>query len=83
MNAALNVAERAMRRIGTHFDIDPVKIKPEHTFENNFYFDSLDMVELAMIMEDEFDCEIDDDKLASNFSVQQLIDLIVMQGVVA
>lgn len=39
-------------------------------------FDSLDLVEFTMAVEDEFDIEVDDDQMAALTTVQQVIDLV-------
>lgn len=46
------------------------------SLENDLAADSLDMVELIMHIEEEFDIEISDDKALSIKNVQDLIDLV-------
>ena len=40
--------------------VDPEKVKPEASFIDDLGADSLDIVELVMAMEEEFDLEIPD-----------------------
>ncbi len=41
--------------------VDPEKVKPEASFIDDLGADSLDIVELVMAMEEEFDIEIPDE----------------------
>lgn len=50
--------------VGKQLGINPTKIKPEADFGKELGADSLDVVELVMAIEDEFEMEIDD-KVAS------------------
>ncbi|MCH3971956.1 MAG: phosphopantetheine-binding protein [Oscillospiraceae bacterium] len=56
-----------------HDDLKPGSLKPETTFEE-LDLDSLDLVDLVMACEDEFDIKIPDD--ANLKTVQDLMNLI-------
>lgn len=47
--------------IQQHTGVDPAKIVPEASFYDDLGCDSLDMVELTMMFEEEFGIEISDD----------------------
>lgn len=51
------VFERIRAIICSQFDVDEEKITPETSFADDLGSDSLDVVELAMSMEDEFGIE--------------------------
>ena len=56
--------------VGKQLGINPIKIKPEADFGKELGADSLDVVELVMAIEDEFEMEIDD-KIASKIATIQ------------
>lgn len=56
--------------VGQQLGINPSKIKPEADFGKELGADSLDVVELVMAIEDEFEMEIDD-KIASRIATVQ------------
>ena len=47
------------------------------TFEGDFQADSLDMMSLAMILEDEFGAEIEADQVGDFVTISSVIDYIV------
>ena len=53
-----NVEERVKKVVGEQFNIDAVSINLDHDFMNDIGSDSLDLVELVMNIEEEFDVEI-------------------------
>ena len=56
--------------VGKQLGINPTKIKPEADFGKELGADSLDIVELVMAIEDEFELDIDD-KIASKIATVQ------------
>lgn len=46
--------------VGEQFRINPSKIKPETNFTKELGADSLDVVEFVILIENEFDIEIED-----------------------
>ncbi len=57
--------------------VDPEKVKPEASFIDDLGADSLDIVELVMAMEEEFDLEIPDEdaeKLRTVLDVQNYLE---------
>jgi acyl carrier protein len=61
---------RLQNIVGKQLGIDSGKIKPEADFGKELGADSLDVVELVMAIEDEFEIEIED-RIASKISTVQ------------
>jgi len=57
-------------------NIDEDKIKLNASLENDLGLDSLDAVELGMALEEEFGITIDEDKLASFKTVEDIVNFI-------
>jgi acyl carrier protein len=60
-------------------DVDPDDVKPEASFANDLNADSLDVVELVMALEEEFEVEIPDEAAEQISTVQAAVDYIVRQ----
>ena len=56
-----DVLERVTKIIVDRLGVDESQVKPEASFKDDLGADSLDVVELVMELEDEFDMEISDD----------------------
>ena len=57
-------------------NIDEDKIKLSASLESDLGLDSLDAVELGMALEEEFGITIDEDKLASFKTVEDIVNFI-------
>lgn len=55
------VLERVTKVIVDRLGVDESEVKPEASFREDLGADSLDVVELVMELEDEFDLEISDE----------------------
>ena len=56
--------------VAEHFAVEPAEVKMETVFEEDLGADSVDLVELVMAMEEEFDIgEIDEEDLTALKSV--------------
>ncbi len=53
--------ERIRDIVAEELGLDKDTIKPESSFREDLHADSLDLVELIMAFEEEFDCEITDE----------------------
>lgn len=62
--------------IGKQLGIDPIKIKPEADFGKELGADSLDVVELVMAIEDEFEIDIEDQIASQIVTLQDALDYI-------
>lgn len=62
--------------VSKQLGIDPSKVKPEADFGKELGADSLDIVELVMAIEDEFDIEIEDQVASQIATVQDALNYI-------
>lgn len=60
--------------------VDPEKVKPEASFIDDLGADSLDIVELVMAMEEEFDLEIPDEDAEKLKTVQDVSSYLEKKG---
>ena len=56
--------------------VDPAKVTPEANFADDLDADSLDLVELVMALEEEFDVTVDEDELDGIETVGQALALV-------
>ncbi len=56
--------------------VDPERVKPEASFIDDLGADSLDIVELVMAMEEEFDMEIPDEDAEGLKTVQDVANYL-------
>jgi len=61
VTALSTVLERVTKVIVDRLGVEESEVKPEASFTNDLGADSLDVVELVMELEDEFDMEISDE----------------------
>ena len=62
--------------VGNQLGIDPAKVKPEADFVKELGADSLDVVELVMAIEDEFELDIEDQAASQVTTVQDVLDYL-------
>ncbi len=60
--------------------VDPEKVKPEASFIDDLGADSLDIVELVMTMEEEFDIEIPDEDAEKLKTVHDVQEYLTKKG---
>lgn len=70
------VLEKVKKIIEEQLGIDAKEVKPEAAFIEDLGADSLDVVELIMAMESEFDIEIDDDEVEGIATVEDAVNYI-------
>ena len=71
------IAQKVQDIIAQNLDVDKSAVVPSASFINDLNADSLDIVELVMGIEKEFDLEIPDDEAEKIRTVQDAIDYIV------
>ena len=72
MSLEQRVAEIIVEQLG----VSPEEISPEASFADDLGADSLDIVELVMAMEEEFDVEIPDEDAARLERIQDAISYL-------
>ena len=68
--------ERVKEIVANQLNVDEDKILPETNFVEDLRADSLDIVELIMDLEEEFDLQIPDEDLPKVSTVQDIVDYI-------
>ncbi len=74
------VQPRVQKIIEEQLGVDAERVKPEASFIDDLGADSLDIVELVMAMEEEFDLEIPDDEAEKLRTVQDVYSYIETKG---
>lgn len=69
-------AARIIKIIAEQLGITEAEVTPEKNFAQELGCDSLDTIELAMSLEDEFNIELPDEDLEKVKTVQNAIDLV-------
>jgi acyl carrier protein len=72
----MSVEDKIKRIIAEQLGVDEEDVKPEASFVNDLGADSLDLVELIMAMEEEFDLKIEDEEAEKIKTVQDVIAFI-------
>lgn len=68
--------DRVKKIIVDRLDVEESQVVPSASFKDDLGADSLDVVELVMELEDEFDMEISDEEAEKISTVQEVIDYI-------
>ncbi|MCR4901458.1 MAG: acyl carrier protein [Butyrivibrio sp.] len=68
--------EKLKEVISNVLNVDPEEIKLETTFTDDLGADSLDVFQIIMGIEDEFDVKIDPDKAEKIATVGEAVDLL-------
>ena len=70
------IFEKVQEKISEQLSIDPEEITMESSFIDDLGADSLDIVELLMALEEEFDIEIPDEEAEKLVTVGDAVDYI-------
>jgi acyl carrier protein len=71
-----DIADRVATIVSNQLDVEKEKVKPETSFINDLGADSLDIVELVMELEEEFDMSIPDEDAEKIRTVGEAIEYI-------
>ena len=71
-----NIEQRVKKIVAEQLGVNEADIKNESNFVDDLGADSLDIVELVMALEEEFECEIPDEDAEKITTVQQAIDYV-------
>lgn len=72
----MDIFEKVKEIMAEQLDINPEDITEETSFINDLEADSLDIVELIMALEEEFDLEIPDEEAEKISTVKDAVDYI-------
>lgn len=72
----MSVEDKITKIISEKLDVDKNEVVPKASMVDDLGADSLDLVELVMTMEEEFDIEISDEEAEKLVTVQNAIDYI-------
>ena len=72
----MSIEDKVKKIIAEKLSVDLVEVIPEASFVDDLGADSLDLVELIMTMEEEFDVDISDEDAEKLESVKDAIDFI-------
>ena len=72
----MDIFEKVKEIMAEQLDINPEDITEETSFINDLEADSLDIVELMMALEEEFDLEIPDEEAEKISTVKDAVDYI-------
>jgi acyl carrier protein len=71
-----DILTRVIKVTSDQLSVEVAEISAESAFQDDLGADSLDLVELIMAMEEEFDIKIDDDAAQKIKTVQNAVDFI-------
>ncbi len=74
-----DLAERVKKIVVEHLSVEADKVTETASFMDDLNADSLDIVELVMAFEEEFEVEIPDDAAEKIATVKDAIDFIAAQ----
>ncbi len=72
----MSIEQKVKELVVEQLGVSPDEVKPESSFVESLGADSLDLTELIMAMEEEFDIEIDDEDAQKIATVQDAITYI-------
>ncbi|WP_085524007.1 acyl carrier protein [Tuberibacillus sp. Marseille-P3662] len=73
---AEEILPKIQKIVVDRLDVEESAVKPEASFKDDLDADSLDVVELVMELEDEFDLEISDEDAEKIVTVGDVVDYI-------
>lgn len=72
----MSIEARIKKVVAEQLSVEEAEIRPESSFQDDLGADSLDLVELIMAMEEEFEIKIEDDAAQKIKTVQNAIDFV-------
>jgi len=75
----MTIEDKVKKIISEKLSVDLSEVVPEASFVDDLGADSLDLVELIMTMEEEFDIDISDEDAEKMESVKDAMDYIAKQ----
>ncbi len=72
----MSITDRVLEIIRENLEIDKAQLVPKAHFVDDLGISSMDLWELVLVMEDEFDLEVPDEDLEKIQTIQDTIDFI-------
>jgi len=72
----MDVMEKITKIVCEQFDVDPESISEDTNLAEDLDADSLDLVDLVMSLEDEFDTEVPDEDLADLKTIGDIVKFV-------
>ena len=72
----MSLEEKLKKVVADKLSVDVSEVVPEASFIDDLGADSLDLVEMMMSLEEEFDIDIDDEEAEKLTTVQKVIDYV-------
>ena len=70
------IADRVQTLIAGELGVDEERVIPTADLRRDLEADSLDMIEIVMALEQEFDVEISDDRIDATHTVADVVQLV-------
>jgi acyl carrier protein len=71
-----DILAKVSKIVAEQLEVNPSEVKEESNFANDLGADSLDVVELVMALEEEFDIEVPDEAAEKLLTVKSVVDYI-------
>jgi acyl carrier protein len=76
-----DILDRVTGIVADITDIPKAKLLPAKSLREDLEVDSLTTIEVAVAIQDEFDIEVEDEKLQEMETIQDIVDLVQSAGV--
>ena len=73
--------EKLIEIVAEQLHVEETEVKPETDFKEDLRADSLDLFELVMALEEEYDVEIPTEDLEKLTTVQAVLDYLKQKGI--
>lgn len=73
--------EKLIEIVAEQLHVEETEVKPETDFKTDLRADSLDLFELVMALEEEYDVEIPTEDLEKLTTVQAVLDYLKQKGI--
>lgn len=77
------IAAKVIELAAEQGGVDPAQVFPSTHFVNDLNYDSLDLVEFTMSLEDEFEMSVPDDAAMDLRTVEQVVEYVIAHQTVA
>ena len=76
-----DMLEKLIEIVAEQLHVEETEVKPETDFKEDLRADSLDLFELVMALEEEYDVEIPTEDLEKLTTVQAVLDCLKQKGI--